>query len=41
MLRLYEDHGTSEQFHAEIKSDMDLERLLSGKFATKALIRTL
>jgi Transposase DDE domain group 1 len=38
---LYEEHGTSEQFHAEIKSDMDLERLPSGKFATNALILTL
>ena len=41
VIRLYEDHGTSEQFHAEIKSDMDLERLPSGKFATNALILTL
>ena len=41
VIRLYEDHGTSEQFHAEIKSDMDIERLPSGKFATNALILTL
>jgi Transposase DDE domain group 1 len=41
VIRLYEDHGTSEQFHAEIKSDMDMERLPSGKFATNALILTL
>jgi hypothetical protein len=41
IIRLYEDHGTSEQFHSEIKSDMDLERLPSGKFATNALILTL
>jgi hypothetical protein len=27
-------HGTHEQFHAEIKSDLDLERLPSGKFDT-------
>jgi hypothetical protein len=40
-IRLYEDHGTSEQFHSEIKSDMDLERLPSGKFATNSLILTL
>ena len=39
--RLYADRGTSEQFHAEIKSDMDMERLPSGKFATNALILTL
>jgi len=41
VIRLYEDHGASEQFHSEIKSDMDLERLPSGKFATNALILTL
>ena len=41
VIGLYEDHGTSEQFHSEIKSDMDLERLPSGKFATNALILTL
>jgi hypothetical protein len=37
----YHDHGTSEQFHSEIKSDMALERLPSGKFATNALVLTL
>lgn len=41
VIALYEEHGTSEQFHAEIKSDMDLERLPSGKFATNALVLTL
>lgn len=41
VIRLYEDHGTSEQFHSEIKSDLDMERLPSGKFATNALILTL
>lgn len=41
VIRLYEDHGASEQFHSEIKSDMDLERLPSGKFKTNALILTL
>jgi Transposase DDE domain group 1 len=41
VIGLYEDHGTSEQFHSEIKTDMDLERLPSGKFATNALILTL
>jgi len=41
VIRVYEDHGTSEQFHSEIKSDMDMERLPSGKFATNALILTL
>lgn len=41
VIGLYEDHGTSEQFHSEIKSDLDIERLPSGKFATNALILTL
>ena len=27
VIELYHDHGTSEQYHSEIKSDMDLERL--------------
>ena len=35
---LYHDHGTSEQFHSEIKSDMDLERLPSGRFSANAFI---
>jgi len=38
VLRLYHDHGTSEQFHSEFKTDLDLERLPSGKFATNALV---
>jgi hypothetical protein len=38
VIELYHQHGTSEQFHSEIKSDMDLERLPSGKFATNALV---
>jgi len=40
VIRLYEAHGTSEQFHSEIKSDLDMERLPSGKFATNALVLT-
>ncbi len=36
--RLYEDHGTSEQFHAELKGELDLERMPSGKFNTNALV---
>lgn len=35
---LYRDHGTSEQFHSELKSDMGIELLPSGKFETNALI---
>ena len=38
VVELYHDHGTSEQFHSEFKTDMDLERLPSGKFATNALV---
>ena len=37
-IRLYHAHGECEQFHSEVKTDMDLERLPSGKFATNALI---
>ncbi len=35
---LYHEHGESEQFHSELKSDMDLERLPSGNFKTNALV---
>jgi len=35
---LYRAHGTSEQFHSELKTDLDLERLPSGKFETNELV---
>jgi len=38
IIRLYHDHGTSEQFHSELKSDMDVERLPSSNFGTNSLI---
>lgn len=38
IIELYKGHGLCEQFHAEIKTDMDLERLPSGKFATNQLV---
>ena len=38
VIDLYKAHGLSEQYHAEIKTDMDLERLPSGKFATNQLV---
>ncbi len=38
IIRLYADHGTSEQYHSEFKTDLDIERLPSGKFATNALV---
>jgi hypothetical protein len=34
VIERYRDHGTHEQFHSEIKTDLDLERLPSGKFDT-------
>jgi hypothetical protein len=34
VIELYKHHGTQEQFHSEIKTDLDLERLPSGKFTT-------
>lgn len=41
VIELYHQHGTSEQFHSELKTDMDLERLPSGKFDTNALTLSL
>jgi len=38
IIALYASHATHEQFHAEFKSDMNLERLPSGKFDTNHLI---
>lgn len=38
IIALYRDHATHEQFHAEFKTDMDLERLPSGKFDTNYLV---
>lgn len=38
IIELYKGHGLCEQYHAEIKTDMDLERLPSGKFATNQLV---
>lgn len=37
----YRYHGTHEQFHSEIKTDLDLERLPSGKFNTNDAILSL
>ena len=41
VIELYHAHATSEQFHSELKSDLGLERLPSGKFATNALMLSL
>ncbi len=41
VIELYCQHDTSEQFHSEIKSELDLERLPSGEFAINALLLSL
>lgn len=38
VISLYHAHGESEQFHSEIKTDMNLERFPSGKFDTNELV---
>jgi hypothetical protein len=38
IIELYHHHGTSEQFHSELKTDIGLERLPSGRFATNQRI---
>jgi hypothetical protein len=38
VIELYHAHGTSEQYHSEMKSDLCFERMPSGKFATNALL---
>lgn len=38
VIELYHDHGTSEQFHSELKTDMNFERLPSGKFAVNSIL---
>lgn len=38
VINLYHDHGTCEQYHSELKTDMDVERLPSKYFATNKLV---
>lgn len=38
VINLYHAHGECEQYHSEIKTDMDVERLPSGKFETNELV---
>jgi len=38
VMELYHGHATSEQFHSELKSDMGVERLPSGKFAVNKIV---
>ena len=41
VVSLYHDHGTSEQFHSELKSDMGIERFPSADYATNQLVLAL
>ena len=38
VVELYRQHAASEQHHSEFKSDLGVERLPSGKFATNAAV---
>jgi len=38
VIELYHNHATSEQFHSELKHDMGIERLPSGKFAVNKIL---
>lgn len=38
IIKSYHAHGECEQYHSELKTDMDVERLPSGKFDTNALV---
>jgi len=40
VIGLYHSRGTSEQFHSELKNDMNVERLPSGKMATNEVLLT-
>jgi Transposase DDE domain group 1 len=37
VLALYHAHGTSEQFHSELKTDVNLERFASHSYAVNSL----
>jgi len=41
IIALYQNHVLSEQFHSEFKTDLDLERLPSRKYATNTLVMAL
>ena len=41
VIALYADHGAHEQFLSEFKTDLDLERLPSGKFDTNETVPSL
>ena len=38
IINSYHAHGECEQYHSEIKTDLDVERLPSGKFSTNCLV---
>src|SRR5215469_13646031 len=38
VIELYHSHATSEQFHSELKCDMGIERLPSGKFGVNKIL---
>ena len=38
VIELYHNHAICEQYHSELKTDMNVERLPSGKFDTNSLI---
>jgi hypothetical protein len=38
IIDLYHDHGTCEQFHSELKTDLNIERLPSSKFAVNKIV---
>ena len=41
VIRLYHEHAAHEQFHSELKTDLDVERLPSGSFAVNELVLAL
>jgi len=38
VIEMYHDHGTCEQYHSELKSDMDFEKVPSGKYLANAFL---
>jgi hypothetical protein len=38
VIELYHDHATMEQFHSELKTDMGVERLPSGKYGVNQVL---
>ena len=38
IIELYHKHGEMEQYHSEIKTDLNAEQLPSGKFSTNGIV---